>query len=132
MIKTGDIVRIVDGSEVLEGQVTSVFESNGVEYVTVGTRVYTTQEVTKVPTRSAGIDADQFTYPEAVEVKTVDEVALVRDMVESVLVKKAENGIDKYGNTLSGAGLSKAELLGKAIHSAVGTLIYLAALKEAK
>lgn len=132
MIKKDDIVRIVDGAEVLEGRVTSTFESNGVEYVTVGTRVYTSEEVTKVPNQSPAIDAEQFMYPEAVNVTETDQVARVKEIVDAVLVAKAEKGIDKYGETLDKAALSETHLIDKAIDSAVGVLIYLTSLKEAE
>lgn len=51
-IKVNDSVRVIDGQEVIEGQVTNVFESNGIDYVQVGAKVYAEDEVTKVPRKS--------------------------------------------------------------------------------
>lgn len=55
MISVNDIVRVIDGTEVIEGQVTNTFESNGIDYVQLGSKVYTMDEVTKVPNATSNV-----------------------------------------------------------------------------
>lgn len=55
MISVNDIARVIDGTEVIEGQVTNTFESNGIDYVQLGAKVYTMDEVTKVPNVASNV-----------------------------------------------------------------------------
>lgn len=128
MYKKGDLVRVIDGTDVIEGTVSSVFNTNSTDYVQVGTKVYTFAEVTRVPS-SATIDPEAKDGVEyGIHAPATEKYDADKDNRDEYVIELAKDSHDGEHEPLPKDGAIDFAI--KALHEAIVLLEYAKGAKD--